>query len=305
MRFTGRNYLMVAAPLLVLGQAPERESMAKGTPLSLEYTVVGGKDLGGGVHYRDSRLTIDFERELAEYWQYAPGYDPDTKGEPIGYFRAPISKERLNQVLKESQGSLFESPPAPAGEGMGSSLISLRLRDHERTFAASFLTTNHRALQHFERLLEAADLVEADTFEKPLQAIQLQMKGAPGADRRFHFAIKNIGTMPVLIGTPIQADPSRSGVRVALAPVEKPGFTSKPPEWSTIALRSQEPRAASFQKLDSGATVELASEPWAPGKPGRYFAQAMLGMFEGPPAHDGLPVMRGRLFSPYLKFDVP
>jgi hypothetical protein len=296
-------FAVVLATLLGLDQQGAN-SMSESLE-RIESSVVGGPDLGSGVHYRETYVSVDFQRGLAEYRQFSPSTDPDLDGQGIGYFRAPVPKERLQDLIKAIGSAPLEEPVSPASDGHGASLVTIRVRRNKRDVAVSFLSDNRQAVQKFDDLLSTLNGIEAVASDHPLQAIKLQMKGPPGPDKRFHFFVKNVGTMPLFIMHPIRTDRQDCGVNVALAPVEKPGYQAPEPKWKRLPVRTQEAGAPRLHKLNAGSTVELVSETWSAPKGGEYYAQAMLGMFDGPPAHDGLPVMRGRLFTEYLIFQVP
>jgi hypothetical protein len=80
---------------------------------------------------------------------------------------------------------------------------------------------------------------------------------------------------------------------------ESPGITELPPEWSLLPL-SAKTRATPAQKpliLKPGEALDLESEPWRPEGAAEFLVQATYAVYEGPAAYQGLPVVKGRLFS--------
>lgn len=281
-------------------KSADTKSDAPAAISTIEYSTVGGPERGGGVAEFEWHLKVDFTRAVVELRQHSPLYhdDPDA----IGVFRAPLDPTDASRLLERAQNIRLDHLPEPNGGGPGVSQLLLRITRGANRTEARFPSRDTAVMPRVEPLLERLEPLLGKVVQQPLQALRLELAGPPGPNQRFRFSLRNVGTMPLTLVDPRSSTgDTQTGVRVAPATPTQPGQTAAPPQWTFLPVAAAQGVTTAPVKLAPGAAIDFETIPWS-GKPsGPHRAQAMLSTYAGPPAHQGMPVLKGRLFSARIK----
>jgi hypothetical protein len=276
----------------------------------VEYTIVGGKDLGGGIHRSETALRIDLMARVAVLEQYQPSSDEG--GEALGSFKAEVPQalcEKLRVTL--ARRNLSELHGGPYG-GPGTSMLRIRATSGTESSEVAFSNRDGAMLTVLRPLIAVLDEVQLDLSSHPLHAITLEIKQRRvGSGIVFDITLENVGIEPVSVPGLLafrppegeEPDPYRSlGARVAAFPEPEAGMTPPPLEWSEIPLAVAGAETEAPIVLAPGATTRVHTRPWVPAVKERHFAQAVFA-FYGKPPEGGPPMIRGRALSDVVEIE--
>lgn len=284
-------------------QNTEPTMVTRRSDFSIEYTLEEGSEMSQGLHEYDNSLLIDGSTGVATFTSTRPG--GDDPGRPIGTFRAVLRDAELDKLYSSALRIDPSQAPPPGEFGIVNwGTLSIRFRSPQVTWDQT-LGLDPVRLEPFDPLLDQLTLLRGRLYENPEHALRLTVRRE---QERFIVGLENIGVseLAVLDPRPLGAsnDHAWAGIRIAELPDEKPGYTSPPLVWETVALElpnaSTAPRSASV--LPAGKISEWPTQRWTASHPGPHLAQAVILDYEGPSKIEGRPRIRGALFSSTITF---
>lgn len=265
----------------------------------LEFNLLGGPLLGDGVQESDTRLRVDLGTRAVFFERHQPG--SDSGGESIGTYRFEAPAEVLGRLHDALATVAFETLPAAGGGGMGMTSLELRVTEGERVRWIVFTQRDVELGKRLEPVVSILEEIMRLALDHPLQAIELTVENTQAAPV---LVLKNVGSErlalrdPRSLAGPYNDGLAWAGIRYAVAAKPVPGVTPLPPNWQYAALVPGSSSAvAPLLVLAPGASQRFAAhrQPHVAGR--RYLLQATYSCYSGEPVRDGVPVVRGRLFS--------
>lgn len=273
-----------------------------GELLTVEFDTVGGVELGAGLHEREFHLRVHVDTSVIELAQHAPMSDFSI--DPIGHFRAPLTPDEQASLARACGAAGFDRTPPPANGGLGTSLLTLRCRYRGKVKTASFSSRNIPAVDAMQPLLDAVNPLLGKALKSPLQALKVELSGPPASDGRFHFVIRNIGTMSLNVVIPSKTKDGAS-IGVQVAPFRNDD-APWPPPWEFLEVDHQHSGTLDKpRRLEPHDGLSLVTKRWEHKIPRRYIAQARFATYSGPPAVQALPVIKGSMLSETVTFVAP
>ncbi|HTV22387.1 MAG TPA: hypothetical protein VMG12_27050 [Polyangiaceae bacterium] len=278
----------------------------------LEYSSVGGAQLGLSLHEYETSLRIDLNTSVAFLEDHQPS--SDRGGEPLGSSRAVVPADlavQLREVLDDTD--LGGVPRSKRGGSSRSSIRLKRTTDGE-VAEAVFSNRDLDVRRGLGSLMQTLDDIVSFVAETPYQAIRLSVQEAPSsAGTAFEVKLKNVGSEVVVL--PDLMDLARNsvdhphhwfGVRIAEYPETPAGFTPPPFNWVRVELvapSSPASAAKGLSRLEPGR--ELAFRTGVLRQVAgneRHLVQAMFSSYAGDAVVDGRVVIRGRALSTALRW---
>jgi hypothetical protein len=273
---------------------------------SLNYTSVGGPAMAAGLHERQTSLAVKGEDGSVFLEQHRS--ESDEAGAPVGTFRAVSDAEPLEKLLEYADKEQLANLAPPARGGPGTTVMSISLEVGTRKILKTLTSGDIPQIGQLEYFLYQLNQIMVAVRKSPYQAVRVAV--APDtASHRFLVSIENIGTANVCFFDPrtiVLASPARwAGIRYAHLPVERPGVTSPPLEWSELPIESTAANAASRPQvvtLKAGERLSMPTASWTTGRSGvKYLVQGMWSDYAGPVRAEGCYSMRGAAFSENLE----
>jgi hypothetical protein len=274
----------------------------------LEYSSVGGAELGLSLHEYETSLRIDLKTNLAFLEDHQPS--SDRGGEPLGSSRAVVPVEladQLRAVLGDTDlGAVPRSKRAP-----GRSYIRLKRSTDGASAEAVFSNRDLDIRLGLGPLMQTLDDIVSFVAETPYQAIRLSVQPTAGGEA-FEVKVKNVGSEPVLLPDLLELSRRSSGqphhwfgVRVAEYPEPPPGFTPPPFNWMRLEVAPLSPTsgARGLSRLEPGREIAFRTAALRKLASGvRHLVQGMFASYSGDAVVDGRVVIRGRALSTALRW---
>jgi hypothetical protein len=278
----------------------------------LEYSSVGGRELGLSLHEYETSLRIDLQGNVAFLEDHQP--TSDKGGEPLGTSRAVVPLPLANQLRDVLAASDLASVPRSPRSGPGRSSIRIRHTTGSASVEAVFSNRDLDVLRNLAPLLQTLDDISAFVAETPFQAIRLSLESTPDAAAlTFSVGVTNVGSEAVYL--PDLAELARNsagqpdrwfGVRVAEYPEPTPGFTPPPFDWVRVELAGPWPASSPPHLLEPARKLAFRTVPVKRLAPGvRYLVQAVFSSYAGEAVLDGRVIIRGRALSTALRWTPP
>ncbi len=271
---------------------------------TLDYSSVGGPELGAGVHERESHLRLDSGKQEAVLERHRS--ESDSGGEPIGTFRAQLPADAFSSVLEYANKERLAELPKSTGGGPGKSAMTVRLEQQNSVVTKTLTSGDIPLLGQLQYFFYQLNRISTALMQHPVQAARVSVAAGDGS-RYFNLTIENIGSADICFADPRLLGPGGedlwAGVRVAEVPVERPGVTSPPLKWTRINLMAKREKAgvAETVVLKPGANFTAPTETWsAPHRGANYLVQAVWSNYSGPPEGVGCYRLRGAAFSQNL-----
>lgn len=275
----------------------------------IQYTTKEGPVLGSAQRV-ERVLTIQGAPLVATYTTVRPPIDQ--AGAPIGTFVVSVPKDQEHALFRAAHAAQWRSPVAATGGGPGRSYMTLSYKDTTLNESLGFSQMDVDVMQRVEELLDEVRGVVGLALANPKRALiaTVEKVGAvkPGGGVAFALGLKNIGTEAVCVFDPrrLNAAPSDAwaAVQVAVQEPEVPGFTSPPLQWTSIQLLAHPETSKPPPPLTIavGQELKFTTVDWVPAPNTRYVAQAVVHDYEAPSELDGVPCVRGAVFSAHLSF---
>ena len=293
---------------MVTQTSPAATAVKDGIVLLYEST--SGRPMGEGINEWQSKLRLDRNSEIG--WFEVIRSSSDGAGEPIGTFEAPLDDAVFQQVQKLVDSSRLDRLPKPSGGGPGVSLFTLDYTRGDHKIHKSFPSRDFEALKQTEELLAELNKIGALLREHPRSALRVTVAHVPGqADGYFAVTLVNIGVQRLAIADPRVFGKDEKdrwvGVQIAELPVEKPGTTSPPLQWSRHGAAPSKATVAPPGPivLEPGGKTAINTVPWkAPKRGVRYIVQGIWCDYMGPSTLDGAYHVRGAAFSESVEIDI-
>lgn len=277
----------------------------------LEYSSVGGDELGLSLHEYETSLRIDLKSHLAFLEDHQPS--SDRGGEPLGSSRAVVPVELAHQLRAVLDDTDLGGVPRGRRTAPGRSYIRLKRTTDGSTTEAVFSNRDLDVRLGLGPLMQTLDDIVAFVAETPYQAIRLSVLSAPGTSGdAFEIKVKNVGSQPVLLPDLMELTKRAAnhphhwfGVRVAEYPETPPGFTPPPFNWVRMEVAPALPASAARGLSSLAPGGELAFRTGALRKVAsgvRHLVQAVFSSYAGDAVVDGRVVIRGRALSTALRW---
>lgn len=274
----------------------------------LEYSSLGGAELGLSLHEYETSLRVDLKTSLAFLEAHQPS--SERGGEPLGSSRAVVPVElaaQLRAVLDD-----IDLGGVPRGRrGLGRSTIRLKRTTDASSVEAVFSNRDLDVRLGLGSLMQTLDDIVSFVAETPYQAIRLSVLPLPSGDA-FEVKVKNVGSELVLLPDLMELARKSAnhphhwfGVRVAEYPETPPGFTPPPFNWVRVevAPASLASGAKGLSSLAPGSEIAFRSGALRKVASGvRHLAQAVFSSYAGDAVVDGRVVIRGRALSTALRW---
>jgi hypothetical protein len=288
----------------------------RSTPVSisdwLEYSAVGGRELGLALHEYETSLRVDLKAGVAFLEDHQP--TTDKGGEPLGTSRAVVPIDLMDQLRELLDATDLASIPRSQRAGQGRSSMIVRRSTDGIASEAAFSNRDLDVLRDLGPLLSTLDDIVAFVAETPYQAVRfalepLSAKAASG----FSVKVTNVGSEAVLLPdlgalarTPIDQPDHWFGVRVAEYPEPSPGYTPPPFHWVRVELLAPSTPGRPLTLFEPGAELTFRTAPPKKMASGvRHLVQAVFSSYAGEAVVDGRVVIRGRALSTALRWVPP
>lgn len=235
---------------------------------TFEYKSQGGPFFGIDIAERDWTLTIDSRR--AECVVDRHRSDAETPGEPIGLFRFELTDDELIALQKLVENSKLPALKPASKGNPGSSLQTIDWWSPSGRNTVRFDSTDRVLSGQIWPLMEKVFELLSRALQHPQAAIRVEtsLTQSP-AGPRLSLRLLNVGTARLCLNDPrigLDAPQRMALVRVALKPVQKPGFTPTRPQWVDLNLTREKynPKdpAPALTFLDPGSALEVGPIPW-------------------------------------------
>lgn len=276
----------------------------------LEYSSLGGAELGLALHEYETSLRIDLNTHVAFLEDHQPS--SDRGGEPLGSSRAVVPVELAHQ-LREVLGDTHLSEVPRSKRALGRSYIRLKRTTGGSSTEAVFSNRDLDVRRGLGPLMQTLDDIVSFVAETPYQAIRLSLSPRAGTSGdAFDVKVTNVGREPVLL--PDLTELARRspdhphhwfGVRVAEYPETPPGFTPPPFNWVRVEVAPALPAsgAKGLSSLAPGGEIEFRTGVLRKVASGvRHLVQAVFSSYSGEAVVDGRVVIRGRALSTALRW---
>jgi len=285
-------------------QDQPRTTMSPTNDFTLVYSERRGPELGEGLREYENRIRIDGMSSTASLSSCRAS--SDDQGLPIGSFSMTLDSHELTNLFQNATGINLGNLPRPRGGAVGASLIELQFQSGSTSWRKSINSHDRTTLSHFRALFDPLNRIHGRLYSHPTEALRVSLRRDTNG---FLVVLENIGRtdLAVLDPRPLGAThlDAWAGMLVAEFPPVTPGITPAPLRWKQVALEvpshdSAIPRRSSV--LAASETMAWRVQRWTPTAPGRHIARAVLVDYEGPAAIDGVPRLRGAVFSEGLEF---
>lgn len=277
----------------------------------LEYSSVGGAELGLALHEYETSLRIDLRSNVAFLEDHQPS--SDRGGEPLGSSLAVVPADLAHQLREVLDDSDLGAVPRSKRAASAYSHVRLKRTTDGVSTEAVFSNRDLDVRLGLGPLMQTLDDIVAFVAETPYQAVRLSLQPISGAtDAAFEVKLENVGREPVLL--PDLVELSRKsmnhphhwfGVRIAEYPETPAGFTPPPFNWLRLELLSSslDPAPRGLFRLEPGRALTFrtgALRKLASGV--RHLVQAVFSSYAGEAVVDGQIVIRGRALSKALRW---
>jgi hypothetical protein len=278
----------------------------------LEYSSVGGRELGLALHEYETSLRIDLTSNVAFLESHQP--TSDKGGEPLGTSRAVVPLDLANQLRDVLATTDLAGVPKSRRTGPGRSALRIKHSTGSSSVETTFSNRDLDALRALEPLLQTLDDISAFVAETPFQAIRLSLDLSPSpAGAAFTVDVTNVGSEAIHL--PDLAELARKsgghgdhwfGVRIAEYPEPAPGFTPPPFNWVRVELTGPWPASSPLQRLEPSRKLAFRTGVIKRVAPDvRHLVQAVFSSYAGEAVLDGHLVIRGRALSTALRWTPP
>jgi hypothetical protein len=274
----------------------------------LEYSSVGGRELGLSLREYETSLRIDLKSNLAFLESHQP--TSDRGGEPLGTSRAVVPLALARQLREVLSATDLASVPKSQRNSSGRSAIRLTRTTDGTKVEALFAKRDLDAQSALAPLMQTLDDIVAFVAETPFQAIRLSIEliATPGG-ASFAVKVTNVGSQPVMVPdlaalarAPSEHPEHWFGVRVAEYPEPPPGYTPPPFNWLRLELLPLSPGVGP-QRLEPTDVLTFRTAAMKRVAPGiRHLVQAVFSSYSGEAVLDGHLVIRGRALSTALRW---
>jgi hypothetical protein len=278
----------------------------------LEYSAIGGRELGLALHEYETSLRIDLKGGVAFLEDHQP--TSDKGGEPLGTSRAAVPRDLMDQLRELLDATDLASLPRSQRGGRGRSSVMVRRTIDGMSTEAAFSNRDLDVLRDLGPLLSTLDDIVAFVGETPYQAVRFSLElPATAATSGFAVKVTNVGSEAVLLPdlaalarTPIDQPDHWFGVRVAEYPDPSPGYTPPPFHWVRIELLAPSAPERPLTLFEPGAQLTFRTgTPKKMASGVRHLVQAVFSSYAGEAVVDGRVVIRGRALSTALRWVPP
>jgi hypothetical protein len=293
----------------------------------LNFSTKGGMACGDGVY---EWMTVFNARggPMPRGCMLLNRHNGDLVGKPVGLFSDALPVGSAKQLVKAMEAVITKNIPATGGGDARANTMKLEYQNGTQKFAVEFNAMNRDYLGAIGGVIIEMQKMMTQLLGKPERAVVASVERAADAGQgvRFQLRLTNIGTQGVMAGDPRirSRDPNkpRGVIKIAPAPVKKPGEMEIPPRWQPLGLEG-----AASGTVDSGVTIQpneslvAASLPWIPPQAGEYVVQGVWMDCAGAAKADAsllqaaipagvgpegkMLMLRGAAFSKYLRVVIP
>jgi hypothetical protein len=278
----------------------------------LEYSSVGGRELGLALHEYETSLRIDLTSHVAFLEDHQP--TSDKGGEPLGTSRAVVPVELASQLDDVLAATDLAGVPKSRRTGPGRSAIRIKHSTGSTSVEAAFSNRDLEALRSLEPLLQTLDDIKAFVAETPFQAIRLSLESSQSQGGAvFRLDITNVGYQAVYL--PDLAELARKsggqpdhwfGVRIAEYPEPALGFTPPPFNWLRVELAGPWPASSVLHRLEPSCKLAFRTGMIKRVAPDvRHLVQGVFSSYAGEAVFKEHLVIRGRALSTALRWMPP
>jgi hypothetical protein len=284
----------------------ENTSVSQTQGFTIDYTVVGGPELGVGIREQDRRLTVDGAAGSAKLVSVRAG--GDKPGAPIGTFAMQLDDAELAKLSSVATSIDRSNLPPPSGGGPGTSTITLGFRSATESWDHAVNSLDRSGVAVFRDLFQPLNQLMGRLHAHPEEALRLEVEHDSAG--RFVLRLHNIGQseLAVLDPSTLGTDGGRAwaGVQVSPFPEARPGVTPAPLQWERVGLEaagsSPSGTGRTSTVVPAGHSAEWKTTSWTPRASGRHLVQAVVLDYAGPDRVDGRSRIRGALFSEGVEF---
>lgn len=277
----------------------------------LEYSAIGGAELGLSLHEFETSLRIDLKTSVAFLEAHQP--TSDRGGEPLGSSRAVVPAELAVQLREVLDDIDLGGVPRSKLNAPGRSTIRLKRTTDGSSTEAVFSNRDLDVRLGLGQLMQTLDDIVAFVAETPYQAIRLSLAAMPGATgEAFEVKLGNVGSEPVLLpdlaalGRRSASHPHHwFGVRIAEYPETPAGYTPPPFNWMRVEVAPASPalEPKGLSRLEPGQALAFRTGALRKVASGvRHLVQAIFSSYAGDAVVDGRVVIRGRALSTALRW---
>lgn len=267
----------------------------------LVFRSFGGPEVAPGVHEREICLTLNGRRLLSTLDKHRS--ESDAENEPIGRFEMALGAADMDRIWRLVDSVGLHNLSKSGGGQLGSTLFEIAVRKGETSYTRRIVSSDIITVNKTGPLLDELYRLAGETQKKPVSAVRLSV-ATEGDGERFRVEVVNIGTNSVYITDPrslghSEDDDNWAGVRIAHLPVEVPGQTSPPLEWSRLFLDMPPDKAApGLIRLDAGKQISWPTHKWEPDvKRVQYLVQGVFSSYASSDTATAYTLMRGAIFS--------
>ena len=197
----------------------------------LEYSSIGGAELGLSLHEYETSLRIDLRTSVAFLEAHQP--TSDRGGEPLGTSLAVVPADLAHQLREVLDDTDLDAVPRTRRGAPDRSYIRLKRSVDGESSEAVFSSRDLDVRRGLGPLMQTLDDIVAFVGEKPYQAIRLSLSPAGATGEAFELEVRNVSSEPVLLPDLLELSRKSAshphhwfGVRVAEFPETPPGFTA-------------------------------------------------------------------------------
>ncbi len=255
-------------------------------------------------------------------------HNGDLVGKPVGLFSDVMPLTTARQLVKAIETVMAKDLPAPAGGDVRANTMKLEYQNGPQKFTADFNAMNRDYLSAIGPVIIEMQKVMMQLLTKPERAVvaAVERVADAGSAIRFQLRLTNIGARELMVGDPRlpgkDVNKPRGVLRIAPAPIKKPGEMEIPPRWQPLLLE-----LAPSGTIDTGVVIKpneslvAAAMVWNPPKPGEYIVQGVWQDCAGATKVDAsilqpaipqgvvpetkMLMLRGAAFSKYLRIAIP
>jgi len=274
--------------------------------MRIQFDTTEGPTLGAGLQPIERHLVIDGPPYRATY---TTTRDPsDVEGAPIGEFACDLPEAMVQALRQAAHANDWERGDAPRRGGMGRSYMKLHYQDEELQQSIGFSQMDIEIMEQMEALLDEVDRATDLALEHPHRVLKLSVAPGPILGAAMELVLENVGIQPFCMYDPrrLGSVPGDAWAAVQVAPIEPvaPGFTEPAPQWQSIPLMPP-PNAGVLTRggsvppltLQPGQAYRFSTTSWKPEPGHDYYVLAVVHDYEAPPEINGVPCVRGAVFS--------
>jgi len=280
--------------------------------MRIQYDTTEGPPIGAGVRYTERHLTISGPPFRATY---TTTLSPNP-GTPIGEFEVSIPNDQAEELRQAAHSITWERQTKATGGGPGRSYLELKYEDATLQREAGFSQMDRAYIDQIDEFLWKVVGVVGLVQKHPKRALKLTVTPGKPLGAPMELEVMNIGTHSLCVFDPrrLSSLPGEAyaAVNVATIAPSVPGVTSLPPQWEGIGLLPPDNAGVMLRHstlpplvLKPGQTQSFKTASWTPTAGADYAIQGVIHDYEAPEQLNGIPCIRGAVFSPQLTVQQP